>query len=139
MTVKTEINVRYAETDQMKVVHHAVYPIWYEQSRTELIEKLGIKYCEIEKQGVMCPIAELNSKYISPARYGDTVIVEASVSKLTPVKIVFEYKIYRKSDETLLNTGSSVHPWTDTNIKLINLKKAFPKIYDTLLNNINKL
>lgn len=135
MTIKTEIQVRYAETDQMGVVHHAVYPIWYEQSRTELIEKLGIKYSKLEELGIMCPLAELNSKYISPARYEDTVIVETSVSKLTPVKIVFEYKLYRSSDMTLLNTGSTVHPWTDTNIKLINMKKKLPEVYEMLLNN----
>lgn len=139
MTIKTEIQVRYAETDQMGIVHHAVYPIWYEQARTELIEALGIKYSRLEELGVMCPLAELNSKYISPAHYEDVVIVEATVSKLTPVKIVFEYKLYNKENMTLLNTGSTTHPWTDTSIKLINMKKKLPEIYEMLSNNVTKL
>lgn len=136
MMIKTEIKVRYAETDQMGIVHHSVYPIWYEQSRTEIIEALGIKYSKLEEMGVMCPIAELNSKYISPAHYDDIVIIETTISKLTPVKIVFDYKVYKKSDMTLLNTGSSTHPWTDDNINLINIKKRFPEIYDMLSKKI---
>ncbi|MBP1543727.1 MAG: acyl-CoA thioesterase, partial [Oscillospiraceae bacterium] len=41
MASQTEITVRYAETDCMGVVHHAVYPVWYEVARTDYIKALG--------------------------------------------------------------------------------------------------
>ena len=53
MLSETEIVVRYQETDQMGVVHHSVYPIWFECGRTDLIQKAGITYGQLEKDGIM--------------------------------------------------------------------------------------
>jgi len=35
------LRVRYAETDQMGVVHHSVYPVWFESARTALSRQSG--------------------------------------------------------------------------------------------------
>jgi acyl-CoA thioester hydrolase len=37
------VRVRYAETDQMGVVYHANYLIWFEVGRVELIRAMGIE------------------------------------------------------------------------------------------------
>ena len=52
MIAKTKILPRYAETDQMGIIHHSVYAIWYEQARTDFFNQVGIRYDEIEKQGL---------------------------------------------------------------------------------------
>lgn len=52
---KTELIVRYAETDQMGIVHHSVYPIWFEAGRTDYMEKEGYPYSRIEEEGLMLP------------------------------------------------------------------------------------
>ena len=44
MEVITKIIPRYAETDQMGIIHHSVYAVWYEQARTEYFTKVGMKY-----------------------------------------------------------------------------------------------
>ena len=49
MIAKSHIVVRYAETDQMGIVHHSNYPIWYEVARTELIKQMGLTYSEMEQ------------------------------------------------------------------------------------------
>lgn len=67
----TSIVVRYAETDQMGIVHHAVYPVWYEVARTELIRQIGIPYSQMEAMGVMTPLVELKSRYKGVTRYED--------------------------------------------------------------------
>ena len=59
----TEITVRYAETDAMGVVHHAVYPIWFEIARTDYIKAVGLSYAEMEKGGVMLPVTSISVKY----------------------------------------------------------------------------
>ena len=41
MTAETRVRVRYAETDQMGVVYHANYLIWFEVGRVELIRQIG--------------------------------------------------------------------------------------------------
>lgn len=80
MISKSKVTVRYAETDKMGIVHHSVYPIWYELARTDLSKQAGFPYSKMEEVGVMTPLVELNSKYYSPAYYDDNLIVTARVS-----------------------------------------------------------
>ena len=69
MISKSQVVVRYAETDQMGIAHHANYPIWYEIARTDLIKNIGMTYSEMEHMGVMTPLVELGCRYIGTAHY----------------------------------------------------------------------
>ena len=132
MKSRSRIIVRYAETDQMGVVHHAVYPVWYEVSRTDFIKQVGMTYSQMEQMGIMLPLIELQCRYLLPAHYEDELYVEASIQQLTQVKIVFLYEIFT-SDGKLIHTGSTTHAWTNTQLKPISLKKHFPDVYDLVL------
>ena len=132
MNLNVYVTVRYAETDQMGVAHHASYPVWYEEARTQIIKEFGFSYSQMEEQGVLCPLSKLESKYIKPAKYEDELCINVAVSKLTPVKIEFVYKVTRKDDNELLNEGMTVHPWTSPDFKLINIKKVKPELYEIM-------
>ena len=132
MISETKIIVRYAETDRMGIVHHSVYPIWYEVARTEAIKKIGISYSEMEKLGIMTPLSELNCKYILPAEYEDVLLIQVEISRLTPARIVFEYKVYKESDNNLINTGSTMHAFVGKDLRPLNLKKQFPNIFEKI-------
>ncbi len=138
MISQTKISVRYAETDQMGIVHHSVYPIWYEAARTEAIKKIGITYSALEKNGIMTPLVELNSKYIFPAEYEDVLTIHVEISKLTPARIVFDYQIFKPGIEKPINTGSTVHAWVGRDLKPINLKKQFPDIFEKISELANR-
>lgn len=130
MKLKTEITVRYAETDQMGIAHHSVYPIWYEVGRTEFANQIGMNYSNIEKQGILMPLVEVHCKFYMPAHYEDVLIIETEVSKLTPARIIFEYNVINKKTGDLLSTGSTMHGWVGKDLKPLNLKKHFPEIYE---------
>lgn len=132
-----KISVRYAETDKMGIVHHSIYPIWYEESRTNFIKLLGVTYSEIENLGIFFPLVDLSSKYINPAFYEDFLNISIRIDLLTPVKIKFSYKIFNQ-DSILINTGSTTHAFLNKDFKLINLKKYNSKIYNLLENFVNK-
>ena len=134
----TEIKVRYAETDQMGVVHHAVYPIWFEACRTDFMEQLGYPYSRIEEEGFMTPLIKLDVNYKSGAKYGDTVLVDAKITELGLIKFTFSYTVKRKSDGTLLATGSTTLACCDKNLKIINLKTACPEVYAKLEAQLEK-
>lgn len=138
MIIKTRLTVRYAETDQMAIVHHSNYPIWYEAGRTEFTKAMGIPYSKIEEEGVLFPLLELQCKYIQAAKYGDVVIVETSITKLNMVKVEFSYKVYRESDGVLLNTGSTVHGMVTRELRPINMKKQKKEIYALLEQALEK-
>ena len=90
---EVEIRVRYAETDQMKVVHHRNYLVWCELGRTDLIRKLGTSYAEIEKQGILLAVVEANLRYHAPARYDDRIRVRTTLSAARSRSVTFDYTI----------------------------------------------
>lgn len=130
MFSESKVVVRYAETDKMGIVHHSVYPIWYEFTRTEFSKNMGISYVSMEERGLMMPLVELSCKYIRPADYDDTLTVRAWISKLTPARIEFSYEIYKEG--ILINTGYTLHAWVGKHLKPTNCKKNFPDIYQKL-------
>lgn len=65
----TEIQARYQETDQMGVIYHGNYPTWFEVARTDYINKLGFSYKDMEDNGVISPVTELDIKYIKSVTY----------------------------------------------------------------------
>ena len=70
-----DVEVRYAETDQMGVVHHSRYLVWFELARTQLCREAGHPYDEIEKKGLWLMVSGAHLSYRDGARYGDTVQV----------------------------------------------------------------
>ncbi|NFV24016.1 acyl-CoA thioesterase [Clostridium sporogenes] len=127
---RTETTVRYVETDQMGVVHHSNYYPWFEIGRTEFTKATGMKYTDIENIGVMMPLTESYCKYMKPAKYEDEIIIETSIEKLTPVKIIFSYKIIKKENNELLAKGSTTQAFVDkNNFRVINLKQCNEELW----------
>jgi acyl-CoA thioester hydrolase len=130
---KSEIKVRYGETDQMGIVNNAVYPAWFEIGRTELFDDLQLPYSEMEKKGIMLPLSELHIKYHSPAYYGDTVIIETRVQKMPGVRIVFDYEISHNGH--LITSGQTIQAFIDAATRRPiripeDLKSALNKYFD---------
>jgi acyl-CoA thioester hydrolase len=109
---ETEIEVRYAETDQMGVVHHANYVVWFELARTHLCALSGFRYVEIERLGYLLMVTRVELRYRRPARYGDTVRVACWGERLASRGVRFAYEV-RRGDE-LLATGHTEHVWIET-------------------------
>ena len=132
MISESKIIVRYAETDKMGIVHHSVYPIWYEVGRTDFIKKLGLTYSKMEEIGILTPLVELSCKYIEPADYEDELTIKTKITKITPARIVFVYEVYKDETQKTINVGSTTHAFVGKNLKPINIKKYFPQVYEKL-------
>ncbi len=126
----SEVTVRYAETDAMGVVHHAVYPVWFEIARTDYIKGVGMSYREMEENGVMLPVTGISCRYHAPAKYDDTLVIKAVVSRLTPARIEFYYTVTKKGEQQVLCEGTSSHGFVDsTTFRPLNFKKSMPELY----------
>lgn len=99
------IRVRYAETDRMGLLHHANYFIYFEMGRTELLRTRGVSYKDVEDSGFLLVLVDLGCKYRRPARYDDLLTLRTSVQRVTHVKIVHRYELFR--DDELLAEGHS--------------------------------
>lgn len=107
ITSITSIRVRYAETDAMGIVHHAVYPIWMELGRSDLLRTIGQSYSEWEARGIFMSVGELRCRYRAPARYDELVEVRTFVKEAGRRKVVFAYRVEREG--VLLCEGESAH------------------------------
>lgn len=108
---ETEIEVRYAETDKMGVVHHANYIVWFELARTRLCAMSGFHYAEIERLGYLLMVTGVDVRYRRPARYGEAVRVTCWGDRLASRGVRFAYEVRRGDD--LLATGSTEHVWIE--------------------------
>ena len=104
---RSQINVRYAETDMMGIVYHGNYLPWFEVGRTTLLKECGVPYRELEAQGYYLPVIEMGVKFLRPALYDDTLTIITQLKERPVLRIHLEYEV-RRSEE-LLVTGFTVH------------------------------
>jgi acyl-CoA thioester hydrolase len=129
----TKIRVRYKETDQMGVAHHSNYYPWFEVGRTEFIRNAGLSYHDMESKGIMLPVLETHCRYIHGAKYDDLLIIRTRIASFKGVRLTMDYEVIRDEDGLLLANGSTVHAFTDTGLKPLNIKKSHPEIYDLFI------
>ena len=109
---ETSVKVRYAETDQMGVVHHSIYPQYLEIARLNWLDTLGISYKSMEEEGIMLPVFELNLKYHKPVTFDENIRIETRLRDEPNVKIIFDYSLYNEKGN-LVTTGYTVLVFMD--------------------------
>ena len=123
---ETEIRVRYAETDQMKIVHNSNYFVWFEVGRSEFCRARGFSYKEMEeKDGALMVVAESYCRYKSPAYYEDLLTVRTKIEEIRSRSLRFVYEIYRAADDALLAEGETLHLVTDENKRVRSLPVSY--------------
>ena len=111
--VESRVRVRYAETDQMAIAHHANYVVWFEIGRTDVCRDAGISYREIEERGVLLVVVEIGCRYSIPFRYDDEVLIRTTVGEVGSRSLTFRYALFDGAGETLHATGFTKHVWVD--------------------------
>ena len=94
-----EQKVYYSDTDAYGVVWHGSYMRWLEMGRVELCEMLGYDLIELESQGIVMPVVNLNVRYKSSARLNDEMVIETAVQKYNSLSVTFEQKIINKNTQ----------------------------------------
>ena len=128
---ESEIEVRYAETDQMGVVHHANYLVWFELARTRLCAQSGFHYAQIEESGYLLMVTGVEVRYRRGARYGDRIRIVCWLERLASRGLRFAYEVYRHDE--LLATGTTEHVWVEAASQRLcrtpeNLRQAFAEL-----------
>jgi len=133
-TCEARVRVRYAETDQMGVVYHANYLVWFEVGRVEFIRSLGMDYRSMEREdGVGIAVVGVSARYRSPARYDDELIIETRLLAARGAIVKFGYRIVRAADRTLLCEGETVHVVVDREMKKSPLPEKYAKRFAAVL------
>ena len=93
-TSETKIRVNYSQVDQMGYVFFGNYPTFYEIGRTELLRELNMTPVQLEAQGVILPVRNLESEYYHPALYDELLTMKSTLKEVTPLRLIFQFEIY---------------------------------------------
>lgn len=125
-----EIEVRYAETDQMGVVYHTNYLIWMELGRTQLIKDLGFNYAELEKDGILSPVLDIQASYKKPLLYGQKAIVKTWIDEYDGLRVNYGYEIFNEDGE-LAVTGLTKHVCVKKDsFRPLSIRRKYPEWHD---------
>jgi acyl-CoA thioester hydrolase len=123
---EAQLRVRYAETDQMGVVYHSNYIVWFEVGRVEMLRELGFTYRDMEKQDdTHIAVVDLHCRFKFPARYDDLITVRTRLANVRESLLHFGYEIVRADDGKALAEGESIHIVVNSEFKRIHLPKKY--------------
>ncbi len=102
---RSRFRVRYGETDQMGVVHHSAYLLYFEEGRTDMLRSIGRSYAALERDGVILPVVEAGLRFRTPLRYDEEIIVETRITHVGGARVRFDYRVLHGADGTLAAEG----------------------------------
>lgn len=129
MITETRIDVRYPDCDMMGIVHHAVYPIWYEEGRMDFFAHMGFSFSDMHALGVNPPLVSLDLRYRAPVRYPGAVTVRTRMKSCAPKKLELAYEVWPQGAEAPAATAVSFHIWTGPDMKSLDLEQNLPDVY----------
>jgi acyl-CoA thioester hydrolase len=100
---ETKIRVRFDEVDQMNVVHHPRYLVFFEVARTQWLRDLGVPYPDVVLSGTHLAVIEVGVKYMKSARYDEEIVVRTRCTEVGGARVSLGYEVRRGDD--VLATG----------------------------------
>ncbi len=119
-----EVRIYYEDTDCGGVVYYANYLKYFERARTEYLEARGHSVADLMEQGTVFVVVRAEVDYRSPGRYGETLIIETSLSDVTPASFTFSHVLREKTSGRVVVEGSARLAVTDGNGKVKRLDNA---------------
>lgn len=135
MISRLDIQLRYADSDQMGVIYHANYFSFFEQGRTKYLKDLGFDYHNVEKSGIIFPIRDVSGKFIKPITYGEKIYLLTKVHKLSKVKTTYFHEIFSDLGELKASGYTTVVCVDKKTFKVIKMDERMPEIYNAYLKD----
>ena len=129
--IETAIDVRYTDCDSMGVVHHAVYPVWYEMARMDLFNKSGFGYAHTHALGLDPAMVHLELDYAAPVRFPGCVTVRTRLTLCEGKKLGFSYEVWADgagASSKPCAAAKSFHIWVRDG-KSFDLEREQPEIF----------
>lgn len=92
----------------MAYVHHSQYALYLEEARMDLLRIMGIDCGKLEKDGIIMPVVEMRTRYSTPLRFGDSIVVEAEIVPPWETKLEFRYKIYNQNQKLVSRSWTTL-------------------------------
>ena len=134
-----ERKINYYETDKMGVVHHSNYIRFLEEARCRLLEEEGYPYRQIEEDGLMIPVLEVNCKYKYHVTAFDTIVIDVKVVDFDGIKLTVRYTITNKANGNLVMEAETKHCFTNQELRPVNTKKCNEAVYQVFMRSMENI
>jgi acyl-CoA thioester hydrolase len=131
-----KIEPRYQETDQMGVIHHSVYPVWYEMGRIKFCDDIGLPFAELEKENIGLAMISMSSFYKKPTYFGQTYQLITYLREFGRLKMKFEYELYDQ-EMNMVHHGETNLVWLSDDFRPLDIMKKNPVVYHKFLEAIS--
>lgn len=108
-----EVCVRFSEVDSIGMVWHGHYVKYIEDGRESFGKRFNLGYFDVFGHGLLTPVVKLEMEYKLQIRYGEDIVIETTYLNCAAAKIIFNYRIFRKTDHALVLTGTSMQVFTN--------------------------
>lgn len=125
--------VQYYETDQMGIVHHSNYIRWFEEARTDFMEKMGMGYDQMEAAGILSPVLTVEASYLRMVYFGDTVTIHTSIKEYNGIKLTVGYEVISDKTSMVHCRGTSKHCFINKEGKPLSLKRECPEFHQMFM------
>lgn len=139
LRISIRLRPRYAETDQMGVVYHANYLIWFHEARDAMLAALGVDIRAIDESGFAFPVTESQCRHRAPARYGEEVWIAAAPvieggQAFSVARLRVRYRVQSAKNMQILAEGETVNVMTDRTGRLL---LRLPACFEPMICRIN--
>ena len=109
----SRIRVRFAETDKFGYAYHGAYFAWFEVGRTDWLRERGMTYVDLMAKDVHLPVVSTDARFLRPIGYDDSVEIITTLTKVTGVRLLFEYELRREHHKETLTRAHTEHAAVD--------------------------
>ena len=133
MTSELELDIRYYETDQMGIVHHSNYIRWFEEARTDYMDRLGMGYARMEEMGILSPVLSVSADYLRMVYFGDTVSIDCYIKEYNGIKLTIAYECTAGKTGMVHCKGVIKHCFINREGRSLSLKHSAPEFHEMFL------
>jgi acyl-CoA thioester hydrolase len=126
-----EIRIYYEDTDCGGVVYYANYLKYFERARTHYLEERGLSVADLKNKGVQFMVVRAEVDYRSPARYGETLLVETRLADVNKASLTFAHVVRERESRRLVVEGSAKLVAVDEHGKVTRLEKPLVTVLES--------
>ena len=104
---KTEIKIPFFDLDPMGIVWHGNYVKYMEIARCDMFSKLNYTYKTMKEEGIVYPVAKMETKFIEPLVFEQDIVVETHLVEIEPA-IIIKYLFFDKKTNKKVFKGQTM-------------------------------
>lgn len=120
-----EVRIYYEDTDCGGVVYYANYLKYFERARTHYLDERGLSVAALLKDGTQFMVVHAELDYRSPARYGETLAIETTLTETGKATLTFAHVIREAQTRRVVVEGSARLAATTLDGKIKRLEPGF--------------